>query len=78
MAYTVTLYPTNCRAVATSFIVMSGRLGSAFGAFLLGIFLEHNCNGMFYTFTIGLSGMFNELLMKFTLDVTSADGEIST
>lgn len=54
-AYAGTLYPINCRAVATSVIVMCARLGSACGAFVIGVFLKNDCNGMFYTFAVTLS-----------------------
>lgn len=48
-AYTVTLYPVNCRAVATSFILMVGRAGSVFGGNFIGIMLNNECNAIYYT-----------------------------
>lgn len=50
MAVAVNLYPTNCRAMATSFIMLFGRLGSANGSSVIGLMLPHHCTMIFYVF----------------------------
>lgn len=50
MAVAVNLYPTNCRAMATSFIMMAGRLGSVSGSNFIGFMLENYCTWIFYVF----------------------------
>lgn len=49
-AFVVTLYPIHCRAMATSFILTCGRLGSVVGSNFVGFLLNVACNGIFYTF----------------------------
>lgn len=48
MAVAVNLYPTHYRAMATSFILTSGRIGGAFGTNMVGLLLEDNCILIFY------------------------------
>lgn len=54
MAVSVSLYPTHCRATATSFIFMCGRLGAVMGSNLVGILLVSNCEMIFYSFSVVL------------------------
>lgn len=57
-AISVSLYPTNVRAMATCFIYMFGRVGGLAGGNLIGFLLENNCNVIFYAFgglSIGMS-----------------------
>lgn len=54
-AYAVTLYPINCRAVATSFVLMCGRLGSVLGSNFIGLLLDTHCNAIFYMFAATLT-----------------------
>lgn len=54
-AYAVTLYPTSCRAAATSLLVMCGRLGSASGGIMIGWLLSNGCDAMFYMFAVTLA-----------------------
>lgn len=51
IAISVTLYPTNVRAMATCFIFMFGRFGSLVGGNLVGLLLENSCDLIFYIFT---------------------------
>lgn len=46
-AATVDLYPTNLRAMAICLSLMSGRAGSVVGSYIVGIFIENNCNATF-------------------------------
>lgn len=48
MAVAVTLFPTSYRSMATSFIVMSGRIGSAAGSNAVGLLLKDHCTWIFY------------------------------
>lgn len=48
MAVAVNLYPTHYRAMATSFILTSGRIGGAFGTNMVGVLLDDNCTLIFY------------------------------
>lgn len=48
MAVAVSLYPTQYRATATSFIFMCGRLGGVAGTNIVGLLLENNCPMIFY------------------------------
>lgn len=50
MAVAVNIYPTNCRSIATSFIMVFGRLGSANGSSVIGLMLHHHCTLIFYVF----------------------------
>lgn len=43
-------FPTEVNAVAMSLIVMVGRLGSAFGTFLVGNLQFTYCNEMYFVF----------------------------
>lgn len=52
MAIAITLYPTQYRATATSFIFMCGRLGAVLGSNLVGIMLVDNCEMIFYSFSV--------------------------
>lgn len=56
MAVSVSLYPTQYRATATSFIFMCGRLGGVMGSNLVGILLVSNCEVIFYSFSAVLIG----------------------
>lgn len=46
----VNLYPTSCKAIAISFIMLIGRLGSANGSSVIGLMLHHHCTLIFYVF----------------------------
>lgn len=48
MAVAVNLYPTQYRAMATSFILMCGRIGGVVGANIVGLLLESYCTSIFY------------------------------
>lgn len=48
MAVAVNLFPTSYRSMATSFIVMSGRIGSAAGSNAVGLLLKDHCAWIFY------------------------------
>lgn len=50
MAVAVNLYPTSCRAMATSFIMLVGRLGSANGSSVIGLMLHDHCTLIYYVF----------------------------
>lgn len=46
-AISVSLYPTNYRAMATCFIFMFGRIGGLAGGNLISALVEHQCNTIF-------------------------------
>lgn len=48
MAIAVSLFPTNYRSMAVSFIAMSGRIGGAAGSNIVGFLLEDHCTWIFY------------------------------
>lgn len=48
MALGVNLFPTKYRGMATSCIMLFGRLGSFSGGTLIGILLTNNCSLIFY------------------------------
>lgn len=48
MAVAVNLFPTNYRSMATSFIIMCGRIGGAFGSNAIGFFLAGYCTWIYY------------------------------
>lgn len=50
MAVAVNAYPTNYRAMATSFIMMAGRIGSVSGSNFIGLMLGNYCTWVFYVF----------------------------
>lgn len=50
MAVAVNLYPTNYRSMATSFIMLFGRLGSSSGSSIIGLLLQDYCTTIFYVF----------------------------
>lgn len=50
MSVAVNSYPTSCRAMATSFIMMAGRVGSVSGSNFVGFMLENYCTSIFYVF----------------------------
>ncbi|XP_041788499.1 putative transporter svop-1 [Anopheles merus] len=50
---TVSIFPTNVRAMAVCLSLMMGRLGSVFGSNLVGLILEENCTLTFYLFASG-------------------------
>lgn len=52
MAVAISLYPTQYRATATSFIFMCGRLGGAMGSNIVGFLLARNCEMIFYSFSV--------------------------
>lgn len=47
MGMSVTVFPTQVRAMATCFIFMCGRVGGLFGANFVAILLEHHCSLIF-------------------------------
>lgn len=49
-AVAINLYPTQYRAMATSFIFMCGRIGGVTGSNLIGALLENHCSLIFYLF----------------------------
>lgn len=61
LAVGVNLFPINYRGMATSFILMFGRLGGFAGGTIVGALLEYNCSSIFY-----LHGTL--LISKFTLE----------
>lgn len=50
---TVSIFPTNVRAMAVCLSLMMGRLGSVFGSNLVGLIMEQNCTLTFYLFASG-------------------------
>lgn len=48
MAVAVNLYPTAYRAMATSIILMCGRIGGVAGSVVIGAALENYCSSIFY------------------------------
>uniref|UniRef100_A0A182K5P7 Major facilitator superfamily (MFS) profile domain-containing protein n=1 Tax=Anopheles christyi TaxID=43041 RepID=A0A182K5P7_9DIPT len=50
---TVSIFPTNVRAMAVCLSLMMGRLGSVFGSNLVGLIMEDNCALTFYLFASG-------------------------
>lgn len=50
MAVAVNSYPTTYRAMATSFIMLFGRLGSVSGSNFIGLLIQHHCSLIFYVF----------------------------
>ncbi|XP_052869588.1 synaptic vesicle glycoprotein 2B isoform X2 [Anopheles cruzii] len=50
---TVSMFPTNVRAMAVCLSLMMGRLGSVFGSNLVGLIMEQNCTLTFYLFASG-------------------------
>ncbi|XP_053668596.1 synaptic vesicle glycoprotein 2A [Anopheles marshallii] len=50
---TVSLFPTNVRAMAVCLSLMMGRLGSVFGSNLVGLIMEENCTLTFNLFATG-------------------------
>lgn len=65
MAVAVNLYPTQYRAMATSFILMCGRLGGVAGSNIVGLLLEESCSLIFYLFSGVLISEFNSLTLHF-------------
>lgn len=49
-AISVSLFPTNVRAMATCFIFMFGRVGGLSGGNLVGALIETNCSVIFYVY----------------------------
>ncbi|XP_031628665.1 synaptic vesicle glycoprotein 2B-like [Contarinia nasturtii] len=49
-AISVSLFPTNVRAMATCFIYMFGRIGGLVGTNLVGVMVEHDCSLIFNVF----------------------------
>uniref|UniRef100_A0A182QCG3 Major facilitator superfamily (MFS) profile domain-containing protein n=1 Tax=Anopheles farauti TaxID=69004 RepID=A0A182QCG3_9DIPT len=47
---TVSIFPTNVRAMAVCLSLMTGRLGSVVGSNLVGLIMEQNCTLTFYLF----------------------------
>lgn len=68
-AHAVTLYPIHCRAMATSFILTCGRLGSTLGSNFIGILLDVECNSIFYTFAATLTSKQEPKIKKFFLSI---------
>lgn len=54
----VNLFPTTQRGMATSFILMFGRLGSFIGGSIVGVLLENSCTSIFYLNATLLIGTF--------------------
>uniref|UniRef100_A0A182PSS5 Major facilitator superfamily (MFS) profile domain-containing protein n=1 Tax=Anopheles epiroticus TaxID=199890 RepID=A0A182PSS5_9DIPT len=50
---TVSIFPTNVRAMAVCLSLMMGRLGCVFGSNLVGLIMEENCALTFYLFASG-------------------------
>lgn len=50
LAVGVNLFPTNYRGMATSFILMSGRIGGFTGGILIGFLLGNMCALIFYMY----------------------------
>lgn len=50
MSVAVNSYPTNYRAMATSFIMLCGRVGSVTGSNFIGLVLQNHCPLIFYVF----------------------------
>lgn len=50
MAIAVNLYPTNNRGMATSFIMLFGRIGSMAGSNFIGFMLLNYCTLIFYLY----------------------------
>lgn len=50
---TVSIFPTNVRAMAVCLSLMMGRLGSVFGSNLVGLIMEQNCTLTFFLFAAG-------------------------
>lgn len=50
---TVSIFPTNVRAMAVCLSLMMGRLGSVFGSNLVGLIMEQNCTFTFLFFASG-------------------------
>lgn len=51
-AISVSLFPTNVRAMATCFIFMFGRIGGLVGGNLVGLLVETKCNVIFNVFFV--------------------------
>lgn len=58
-AISVSLFPTNIRAMATCFIFMFGRIGGLAGGNLVGVLVENNCSTIFNIFGALSFGMFH-------------------
>lgn len=50
MAVAVNLYPTNYRGMATSFIMVFGRIGSVSGSSIIGFLVGNHCTLIFYLY----------------------------
>lgn len=59
LAVAVNLFPTNYRGMATSFILMFGRIGGFSGGTLIGILLAKTCSTIFYLYGALLIGEFS-------------------
>lgn len=71
MAVAVNAYPTNYRAMATSFIILFGRLGSANGSSVIGLLLQNHCTLIFYVFGGVLISKCAGIFVKFiTINMT--------
>lgn len=49
MALAVNLYPTNYRGMATSFVLLLGRIGSFVNSNLVGLLLANSCSSILYS-----------------------------
>lgn len=52
LAVGVNLFPTNYRGMATSFILMFGRIGGSSGGALIGLLLVNMCTVIFYLYGV--------------------------
>lgn len=67
-ASTIELYPTNLRAMAVCISLMFGRLGSVFGANLVGLLLDTHCQ---VTFALsGLTLLLSSVLVVFIPNIS--------
>lgn len=67
MGMSVSVYPTNIRAMATSFIFTCGRIGGLIGANFVSLLLEHQCTLIFNMSAVFLiSKLQNCLLLPIT------------
>lgn len=66
-AISVSLYPTNIRAMATCFIFMFGRIGGLAGGNLIGALVENRCNTIFNMYGVLSIGMWNNSAFQLML-----------
>lgn len=64
-AISVSLFPTNVRAMATCFIFMFGRIGGLSGGNLVGALIETNCTAIFNVYGGLAIGIFSNIFLTF-------------